>query len=57
MPIHIDELTSEIVPDATAPAASGGAASEEAQAWTRTLEQLATLVADRRRVAAEGFDD
>lgn len=56
MPIHIDHIDSEVLAESESehtvvpPVASAALAA-------RVLEQLARLAEDRRRVAAEGFDD
>lgn len=56
MAIHIDQITSEVLVEAD-PQGSAAQTADEGQALGRTLEQLARLVEDRRRVSAEGFDD
>lgn len=56
MAVHIDEITSEVLAEAN-PMGSAAGTADENQALRRTLEQLARLAEDRRRVAAEGFDD
>jgi hypothetical protein len=56
MPVHLDQLTSEVVPEPeanAAPAESRDGALDPA----RLSQLLARLSEDRRRVAAEGFDD
>ena len=56
MPIHIDEIDSEVVTDSDS-MPSSAPPPESAQLAARVLERLARLAEDRRRVAAEGFDD
>ncbi len=55
MAVHVDEMTSEVSAEAEPPAAAG-----EAVKW-QELEQLrdahAEMARDRRRTAAEGYDD
>lgn len=57
MPIHIDEMTSEVIPESE-PAPGGGSA--ETTNWeelAQLREQQARLLRDQLRTAAEGFDD
>jgi hypothetical protein len=57
MPIHVDEMTSEVIPESE-PVWSGGSA--EANSWealAQLRDQQARLLRDRLRTAAEGFDD
>lgn len=56
MPVHIDEITSEVTAEPE-PMGSAAEASGEGATFHQTLDQLARLAEDRRRVAAEGFDD
>jgi hypothetical protein len=56
MPVHVDRVLSEIVPEAE-PAATGPA---KAAPWEEAERLRALLVheeADRMRTRAEGFDD
>jgi hypothetical protein len=56
MPVHVDELVSEV--SAEAPAATEAPApAPEWQELARSRELHAQILRDRRRTAAEGFDD
>lgn len=57
MPVHIDEISSEVtaVSD-TAPAQAGGGEREWEQ-WDRLRAMQRRLAADSIRTSAEGFDD
>jgi len=56
MPVHVDELTSEVTAEPEPSAESGG----EAAQW-KHVEEVRTAVArasrDASRTAAEGYDD
>jgi hypothetical protein len=57
MPVHIDQMTSEVVPESE-PASGGGYG--ETPSWeemAQLRDQQARLLRDRLRTAAEGFDD
>jgi hypothetical protein len=56
MAVHIDELSTEVVPEPEPPPGprGGGAGWEEV---TRMRESQSALLRDRLRTAAEGFDD
>ena len=56
MPVHIDEMVSEVTAESDSPAAG---ASEPAK-WeekARAREAQAQIARDRFRTAAEGYDD
>jgi hypothetical protein len=57
MTVHIDNLTTEVIPEPEPP---GEAADEKSQPWEE-LERLrrsySRLLRDLSRTAAEGFDD
>lgn len=56
MPVHIGELSTEVIPEPEPPpgARDGGSGWEEV---TRVRESQSALSRDRLRTAAEGFDD
>jgi len=57
MPVHIGEVVSEVsteAPTAPAPQASGAAPDDLVE---RLRAAQLQLIADRRRTAAEGYDD
>ncbi|MGE3309005.1 MAG: hypothetical protein AB7O66_03475 [Limisphaerales bacterium] len=56
MPVHLDQLTSEVVPEPE-PQGVPVEPREGAIEPSRLSQLLARLAEDRRRVAAEGFDD
>jgi len=56
MPVHLDQLTSEVVPEPESHAVPADP-REGGQDAGRLSQLLAHLSENRRRVAAEGFDD
>jgi hypothetical protein len=54
MPVHIDELESDVTAESAQTPAAGAADSEEPLRIMRVLEQIRR---DSRRTSAEGFDD
>lgn len=56
MPVHIGELSTEVIPEPEPPpgARDGGPGWVEV---TRVRESQSALLRDRLRTAAEGFDD
>ncbi|MCC6232550.1 MAG: hypothetical protein IT580_07895 [Verrucomicrobiales bacterium] len=56
MPIHLHELASEVVPDGEAPVGLPDPRSDW-QELARLAQRAQRLAEDRRRTAAEGFDD
>ena len=56
MPVHVDEMTSEVTTEAGAPTTTtGGATVWEEKAHIRDVR--AQLARDARRTAAEDYDD
>ncbi|MBX3744510.1 MAG: hypothetical protein KF833_04310 [Verrucomicrobiae bacterium] len=56
MPIHIDQIDTEVLAEPESEHAASPPMESATQA-ARMLEHLARLAEDRRRVAAEGYDD
>jgi len=54
MPVHIDEVDTEVTAESPQTPTAGAADSEEPARMMRMLEQIRR---DSRRTAAEGFDD
>lgn len=58
MPVHIDELQTDVTTEAPAtPPPAAPAADEDWQQRERTRAWIERLAADRARTCAEGFDD
>lgn len=57
MTTQVDELTSEVSVEPEPAAAPAAAETPEWEAELRLRAQLLRLAEDRRRTAAEGFDD
>lgn len=58
MPVHIDELNTEVVAEAgPAPTAAAAAPAEPADEARRLRQALAALLHAQQRLAAEGHDD
>ncbi|MBZ5558144.1 MAG: hypothetical protein LAO77_12795 [Acidobacteriia bacterium] len=58
MPVTIGELTTEVIAEDAAPAASAGAAAgDEPQHLTMIRAQMAAVARETMRTRAEGFDD
>lgn len=57
MPVHVDELVSEVSAEGPAPSTEAPAPAPEWQELARARELHAQLLRDRWRTAAEGFDD
>lgn len=56
MPIHVDEMTSDVTTESAAPtSATGGTTNWEERARVRDIELQ--IAQDARRTAAEGYDD
>ncbi len=59
MPVHVDQLSTEVVAEAEAPAAAAGGGGE-AMRWeqlARWRQLQSNAVRDQLRTSAEGFDD
>jgi hypothetical protein len=57
MPVHIDQMTSEIVPEPEMPVPPQSAPMTEWHETDHTRQLMARQQLDRMRIAAEGFDD
>ena len=58
MGVHIDQLTSDVIPETeTAPESSGGESGEAWEEVDRVRQAASRLKRDGRRTCAEGFDD
>ncbi len=57
MPVHIDEITSEVTAVSAPPAAQTNRAEREWEQWERLRAMQQRIAADLARVRAEGFDD
>jgi len=56
MAVHIDQITSEVIPEAE-PASSGTGEGSSLVDMEQLREMQTILFWDRRRTAAEGYDD
>lgn len=56
MAVHIDEVTSEVTAE-TEPARTAATSGDDGVSFTRVLDRFGRWQEDRRRIAAEGFDD
>ena len=57
MPVHVDQLSTEVVAEAEAPATTGGGGAMRWEQLARWRQLQANAVRDRLRTSAEGFDD
>jgi hypothetical protein len=57
MPVHIDEITSEVTAVSAPPAPRSNRAEREWEQWERLRAMQQRIAADLARVRAEGFDD
>jgi hypothetical protein len=58
MPVNVDNLTTEVVPEPEGPGSvPAGAARRPWEEAEKMREALARVKRDRGRTAAEGFDD
>ena len=57
MPVHIDEITSEVIAVSAPPAPQSNRAEREWEQWERLRAMQQRIAADLARVRAEGFDD
>jgi hypothetical protein len=56
MPVHIDQMTSEVIPESE-PASGGNEESTSWEALAQLRDRQARILRDRLRTTAEGFDD
>lgn len=56
MPVHIGEITTEVVPEAE-PLGAAPVPKMDWQEIDRTAQLISRQIRDRLRTAAEGFDD
>lgn len=56
MPVHVDQLSTEVIPEPEAPQGGGGEESRWQQLM-RWRQLQANAIRDRLRTSAEGFDD
>jgi len=58
MPVHIDQLNTEVIPEPEAGAPSAGSATTEPWAEEERMREVLWRVSrDHARTRAEGFDD